>query len=181
MARLKQYYKENVAEALQEKFSYANKMKTPRMVKIVVNMGVGEGSRSDDVMEAARKELATITGQAPKITKARKSVANFKLREGMNVGCKTTLRGARMWEFYDRLVNVALPRIRDFRGVSDKGFDGRGNYNLGIKEQIIFPEIDYDKIPRILGMDVSIVTTAETDEEAYELLRLMNMPFRRSN
>ena len=181
MARLKKYYKENVVEALNEKFNYANKMQIPRVVKIVVNMGVGEGSRSDDVMEAARKELAKITGQAPKITKARKSVANFKLREGMNVGAKVTMRGVRMWEFYDRLVNIALPRIRDFRGVSEKGFDGRGNYNLGIKEQFIFPEIDYDKISRIMGMDISIVTTAETDEEAHELLRLLNMPFRRSN
>jgi len=181
MARLKKYYRENVAPSLNDKFKYANPMQIPRMVKIVVNMGVGEGSRNPDLIDAAQKDLAKISGQQPKITKARKSVANFKLREGMNVGTKVTLRGDRMWEFLDRLVNVALPRIRDFRGVSEKGFDGRGNYNLGIKEQIIFPEIDYDKIARIMGMDISIVTTAETDEEATELLRLLNMPFRRVN
>ncbi len=181
MARLKEYYKENVAPAMNEKFKYANPNQIPKMVKIVVNMGVGEGSRDGNLIEAARKDMAAITGQAPKITKARKSVANFKLREGMDVGSKVTLRGEMMWEFMDRLVNVALPRIRDFRGVSEKGFDGRGNYNLGVKEQIIFPEIDYDKIARIMGMDISIVTTAETDEEAAEMLRLLNMPFRRSN
>ncbi len=181
MARLKEYYKENVVPAMSEKFKYGNPNQIPRMVKIVVNMGVGEGSRTPELIKSAHKELGTITGQLPKITKARKSVANFKLREGMDVGTKVTLRGKMMWEFLDRLVNVALPRIRDFRGVSEKGFDGRGNYNLGVKEQIIFPEIDYDKIARIMGMDISIVTTAETDEEAAEMLRLLNMPFRRSN
>ncbi|MDP6419106.1 MAG: 50S ribosomal protein L5 [Candidatus Krumholzibacteria bacterium] len=180
MARLRGFYKENVFPAMKDKFSYGNPMKVPRVVKIVVNMGLGEGSRNSSILEAATKDLATITGQKPKITKARISVANFKLRAGMDVGSKVTLRGNQMWEFMDRLVNVALPRVRDFRGVSEKGFDGRGNYNLGIKEQIIFPEIDYDKISRIQGMDVSIVTTAETDEEAMELLRLLNMPFRRN-
>jgi large subunit ribosomal protein L5 len=180
MARLSQYYKESVVPALKDRFKYGNPMQVPKLTKIVVNMGVGEGSRNDSMIKAADAEIRTITGQAPKITKARKSVANFKLREGMDVGLKVTLRGDRMWEFLDRLVNVALPRVRDFRGVPTKSFDGRGNYNLGIKEQIIFPEIDYDKISRIQGMDISFVTTAETDEEGMELLRLLNMPFRRN-
>ena len=180
MARLKAYYHENVVPALQEKFAYTNPMQIPRLKKIVVNMGVGEGGRTESMIVAAEKELRTITGQKPRINQARKSVANFKIREGMPVGLKVTLRGARMWEFYDRLVNVALPRVRDFRGVPDKSFDGRGNYNLGVKEQIIFPEIDYDKISRIQGMDINFVTTAETDEEAMELLKQLNMPFRRN-
>ncbi len=180
MARLKAYYHENVVPALQEKFAYANPMQIPRLKKIVVNMGVGEGGRTESMIVAAEKELRTITGQKPRINQARKSVANFKIREGMPVGLKVTLRGARMWEFYDRLVNVALPRVRDFRGVPDKSFDGRGNYNLGVKEQIIFPEIDYDKISRIQGMDINFVTSAETDEEAMELLKQLNMPFRRN-
>ncbi|MCP4549591.1 MAG: 50S ribosomal protein L5 [bacterium] len=180
MARLRGYYKETVIAALNDKFKYANPMQIPRLTKIVVNMGVGEGSRNESLIKAATVEMRTITGQAPKVTKARKSIANFKLREGMNVGLKVTLRGDRMWEFLDRLVNVALPRVRDFRGVPTKSFDGRGNYNLGVKEQIIFPEIDYDKIARVQGMDISFVTTAATDEEAMELLRLLNMPFRRN-
>lgn len=178
MPRMKEHYIEKVAPALKEKFKYGNPMQVPRLAKIVVNMGMGEGSRNDALMKAAIKDLTTVTGQAPQVIRARKSVANFKLREGMDVGCKVTLRGARMWEFLDRLVNVALPRIRDFRGIPTRSFDGRGNYNLGVKEQIMFPEIDYDKIARIMGMDISIVTTAETDEEALELLRLLNMPFR---
>lgn len=180
MARLKAYYAENVVPALQEKFGYGNPMQVPRLMKIVVNMGCGEGSRTESVLKAAEQELTTITGQKPRINQARKSVANFKIREGMPVGLKVTLRGKRMWEFLDRLVNVALPRVRDFRGVPTKSFDGRGNYNLGVKEQIIFPEIDYDKISRIQGMDINFVTTAETDEEAMELLRQLNMPFRRN-
>jgi large subunit ribosomal protein L5 len=180
MARLKAYYQESVAPALQAKFNYGNPMQVPRLKKIVVNMGVGEGSRNENMIKAAEAELTTITGQKPRVNAARKSVANFKIREGMPVGLKVTLRGARMWEFLDRLVNVALPRVRDFRGVPTKSFDGRGNYNLGVKEQIMFPEIDFDKISRIQGMDINFVTSAETDEEAMELLRLLNMPFRRN-
>ena len=180
MARLKAFYRETVAPALQEKYSYGNPMQVPRLKKIVVNMGVGEGSRNEAMLKAAEGDLTKITGQKPRVNAARKSVANFKIREGMPVGLKVTLRGDRMWEFYDRLVNVALPRVRDFRGVPAKSFDGRGNYNLGLKEQIIFPEIDYDKIARIQGMDINFVTSAETDEEAMELLRLLNMPFRRN-
>ena len=177
---MKAYYRENVAPALQAKFNYGNPMQVPRLMKIVVNMGVGEGARNENMIKAAEAELTTITGQKPRVNAARKSVANFKIREGMPVGLKVTLRGARMWEFLDRLVNVALPRVRDFRGVPTKSFDGRGNYNLGIKEQIMFPEIDFDKISRIQGMDINFVTSAETDEEAMELLRLLNMPFRRN-
>jgi large subunit ribosomal protein L5 len=180
MARLKQYYRESVVPALQDKFKYENSMQVPQLKKIVVNMGVGEGARNNALIKAAREELGTITGQLPRVNRARKSVANFKIREGMDVGLKVTLRGDRMWEFLDRLVNVALPRIRDFRGVPTRSFDGRGNYNLGIKEQIIFPEIDFDKISRIQGMDINFVTSAETDEEALELLRQLNMPFRRN-
>jgi len=180
MARLKGFYKETVAPALQAKYGYANPMQVPQLKKIVVNMGVGEGSRNEAMLKAAEADLTRITGQKPRVNAARKSVANFKIREGMPVGLKVTLRGDRMWEFYDRLVNVALPRVRDFRGVPAKSFDGRGNYNLGLKEQIIFPEIDYDKIARIQGMDINFVTSAETDEEAMELLRLLNMPFRRN-
>ncbi len=180
MARLKAYYHENVVPALNEKFGYQNAMQVPRLKKIVVNMGVGEGARTESFITAAEKDLTVITGQKPRINAARKSVANFKIREGMPVGMKVTLRGARMWEFLDRLVNVALPRVRDFRGVPTKSFDGRGNYNLGVKEQIMFPEIDYDKISRIQGMDINFVTSAETDEEAMELLKQLNMPFRRN-
>ena len=180
MARLKSFYAEKVVPALNDKFKYKNPMCIPRLTKIVVNMGVGEGSRNENLIKSAATEIATITGQKAKLNRARMSVANFKLREGMPVGLKVTLRGDRMWEFLDRFVNVALPRMRDFRGVPTKSFDGRGNYNLGVKEQIIFPEIDYDKISRIQGMDINFVTTAETDEEAEELLRLLNMPFRRN-
>ncbi|MBM4116965.1 50S ribosomal protein L5 [bacterium] len=180
MARLKAFYKETVAPALQAKYGYANPLQVPRLKKIVINMGVGEGSRNEALIKAAETDLTTITGQKPRVNAARKSVANFKIREGMPVGLKVTLRGDRMWEFYDRLVNVALPRVRDFRGVPSKSFDGRGNYNLGLKEQIIFPEIDFDKITRIQGMDINFVTSAETDEEAMELLRQLNMPFRRN-
>lgn len=179
MARLRGFYKENVFPAMKDKFSYGNPMKVPRVVKIVVNMGLGEGSRNSSILEAATKDLATITGQKPKITKARISVANFKLRAGMDVGSKVTLRGNQMWEFMDRLVNVALPRVRDFRGVSEKGFDGRGNYNLGIKEQIIFPEIDYDKVDKVRGLDITITTNAGTDDEARALLAAFNFPFRK--
>lgn len=180
MARLKAFYKETVAPALQAKYGYKNPMQVPRLMKIVINMGVGEGSRNEALLKAAEADLTTISGQKPRLNAARKSVANFKIREGMPVGMKVTLRGDRMWEFYDRLVNVALPRVRDFRGVPNKSFDGRGNYNLGLKEQIIFPEIDFDKITRIQGMDINFVTSAETDEEAMELLRQLNMPFRRN-
>jgi large subunit ribosomal protein L5 len=180
MARLKAFYQETVAPALQAKYTYGNPMQVPQLKKIVVNMGVGEGSRNEAMLKAAEADLTRITGQKPRLNAARKSVANFKIREGMPVGLKVTLRGDRMWEFYDRLVNVALPRVRDFRGVPAKSFDGRGNYNLGLKEQIIFPEIDFDKIARIQGMDINFVTSAETDEEAMELLRLLNMPFRRN-
>jgi large subunit ribosomal protein L5 len=160
-----------------DKFKYKSIMEVPRLEKIVVNMGVGDAKDNPKFLESAVEELAAITGQKPIVTKAKKSVAAFKLRQGMNVGAKVTLRGDRMYEFYDRLVNVALPRVRDFRGVSEKSFDGRGNYALGIKEQLIFPEIDYDKVEKVRGMDIIIVTTARTDEEARELLRLMGMPF----
>jgi len=176
--RLKAKYEEQVLPALMKKFNYKNRMQAPRFVKIVVNMGIGEASQNIKLLESAMNDLAIITGQRPVIRRARKSIASFKLRAGAPVGCKVTLRGARMYEFYDRLVNVAIPRIRDFRGLPRKSFDGRGNYTLGIKEQIIFPEIDYDKVDRIMGMDITIVTSAKTDEEASELLRLMAMPFR---
>ncbi len=177
MARLKDFYKNEAAPALMGKFKYKSVMQIPKIEKVIVNMGVGEAKENPKVLEFAVDDLATITGQKPIITKAKKSVAAFKLREGMSVGTKVTLRGDRMYEFLDRLLNVALPRVRDFRGVSDKAFDGRGNYSLGIKEQLIFPEIDYDKIDKVRGMDISIVTTAKTDEEARELLKLLGMPF----
>ncbi len=178
MARLKTLYKEKVAPALAEQFGYKNPMQVPKLVKIVVNMGVGEAAQNAKALEGAISDMTLITGQKPVVTRARKSIANFKLREGMPVGCRVTLRGDRMWEFFDRLVNVALPRIRDFKGISPKSFDGRGNYTLGVKEQIIFPEIDYDKVDRIRGMDITIVTTAKTDEEGRVLLKHFNMPFR---
>ncbi len=177
MARLKDYYKNEVVSAMMDKFKYKNVMQVPKLEKIVINMGVGEAKENAKFLESAVDELATISGQKPVVTKARKSVAAFKLREGMSVGTKVTLRGDRMYEFLDRLVNIALPRVRDFRGVSDKSFDGRGNYALGIKEQLIFPEINYDKVEKVRGMDIIIVTTAKTDEESRELLRLMGMPF----
>ena len=177
MARLKDKYRAEVAPALKEHFGYKNVMQIPRLEKIVINMGLGDCKDNPKALEVAVKELAAIAGQQPLVTKARKSIANFKLREGMNVGAKVTLRGSRMEEFMDKLVNIALPRVRDFRGVSDKAFDGRGNYALGIREQLLFPEIEYDKVEKIRGMEMIFVTTAQTDEECKELLRLLGMPF----
>ena len=176
MARLKETYKNEIVDAMIKKFGYKNIMEVPKLEKIVINMGVGEAKENAKVLESAVKDMETISGQKAVITKAKHSIANFKIREGMPIGCKVTLRGERMYEFLDRLVNLALPRVRDFRGVNPNSFDGRGNYALGIKE-LIFPEIEYDKIDKVRGMDVIIVTTAKTDEEARELLRLFNMPF----
>ncbi len=176
-SRLKEMYKNEIVDAMVKKFGYKNVMEVPKLDKIVINMGVGEAKENAKILEAAVSDMETITGQKAVITKAKNSVANFKIREGQAIGCKTTLRGDKMYEFLDRLVNLALPRVRDFRGVSANSFDGRGNYALGIKEQIIFPEIEYDKVDKVRGMDVIIVTTARTDEEARELLRLFNMPF----
>ena len=176
-ARLKELYNNEIIEALTKKFGYKNIMEVPKLDKIVINMGVGEAKENAKLLESAVKDMETITGQKAVLTKAKNSVANFKIREGMAIGCKTTLRGEKMYEFLDRLVNLALPRVRDFRGVNPIGFDGRGNYALGIKEQIIFPEIEYDKIDKTRGMDIIFVTTAKTDEEARELLKLFNMPF----
>ena len=178
MSRLKDKYTKEVAPVLMEKFGYKSAMQLPKLDKVVINIGLGEAKDNPKAVEAACNDLAQITGQKPIVTKARKSVANFKLREGMNIGCKVTLRAERMYEFVDRLFNVALPRVRDFRGINANGFDGRGNYSLGIREQLIFPEIDYDKIDKIRGMDINFVTTAKTDEEARELLKLMGAPFR---
>ena len=180
MARLKDRYREEVAPALRERFGYQNPMRIPRLEKIVVNMGVGEAVQNSRAMDGAMADLAKITGQKPQLRRARKSVAGFKIREGMPVGARVTLRGERMWEFLDRLVSIALPRVRDFRGISPRSFDGKGNYALGLREQLIFPEISYDEIDATRGMDVAMVTTAETDEEARELLRLLGMPFRQS-
>ena len=177
MARFKDKYQNDVAKALMEKFGYKSVMEIPKIEKVVINMGLGDGKDNPKVIKAAVDELATIAGQAPIITKAKKSVANFKVREGMNVGAKVTLRGERMYEFIDRFITIALPRVRDFRGVNANSFDGRGNYTLGIKEQLIFPEINIDKVEHVRGMDITFVTTAKTDEEARELLRLMGMPF----
>ncbi|MBR1524005.1 MAG: 50S ribosomal protein L5 [Lachnospiraceae bacterium] len=177
MSRYKDTYNSEIRDAMQKKFGYKNVMEIPKLEKIVVNMGVGEAKDNAKLLDSAVSDLEKITGQHVVTTKAKKAVANFKIREGMQIGCKVTLRGDKMYDFLDRLVNLALPRVRDFRGVSAKSFDGRGNYALGIKEQIIFPEIEYDKIDKIRGMDVIIVTTAKTDEEARELLRLFNMPF----
>ena len=171
-------YDDTVVSELMKKFNYSNVMQVPRMEKIVVNMGVGEAINDAKLLEAAMKDLGTITGQQPKITRSKKAIAGFKLRAGMPVGCRVTLRRDNMWEFFDRLVNVAIPRIRDFRGLSPKSFDGRGNYTFGVKEHIIFPEIDYDKIVKVLGMDITIVTSAKTDEEARELIMLLGMPLR---
>jgi large subunit ribosomal protein L5 len=176
--RLKEHYEKNVLPELVKRFSYRNPMQAPRLRKIVVNMGVGDALQNIKMLDTAAAELSTIAGQKAAIRRAKKSIANFKLRQGQPIGCMVTLRGARMYEFYDRLVNVALPRIRDFRGVPTKSFDGRGNYTIGLTEQIIFPEINYDKVEKIRGMDVTFVTSAKTDEEGQELLRLMNMPFR---
>ncbi|HQD76691.1 MAG: 50S ribosomal protein L5 [Peptococcaceae bacterium MAG4] len=178
MPRLKDKYKNEVVPAMIQKFGYKNIMQVPKLEKIVVNMGLGEAIQNSKIIDAAVNDIMTITGQRPVVTKAKKSIAAFKLRAGMSVGAKVTLRGNRMYEFMDRLVNVALPRVRDFRGLSPKSFDGRGNYSMGVKEQLIFPEIDYDKIDKTRGMDIIIVTTAKTDEEARELLKLMGMPFR---
>jgi len=178
MARLKEKYLTEVAPALLQKFNYNNVMQVPRIEKVVINMGLGEAIANPKVMDSAVTDLTKIAGQKPVVTRAKKSIAAFKLREGMPIGTKVTLRGERMYEFIDKLVNVALPRVRDFHGVSPKAFDGRGNYTLGIKEQLIFPEIEYDKIDKLRGMDVVFVTTAKTDEEARALLKLMGMPFR---
>ena len=175
--RIKEKYLAEAVPALQQKFGYKNVMEIPRLEKVIINMGLGVCKDNAKALESAVAELTQIAGQKPLVTKAKKSVANFKLRQGMNVGAKVTLRGARMEEFMDKLVNIALPRVRDFRGVSTKAFDGRGNYALGIKEQLIFPEIDYDKVEKIRGMEMIFVTTAKTDEEAKELLRLLGMPF----
>jgi large subunit ribosomal protein L5 len=177
LSRLREFYQTDIVEAMMKKFGYKNKMQVPKLEKVVINMGVGEAKENAKVLESAVADLEKITGQKVVTTKAKKSVANFKLREGMSIGCKVTLRGERMYEFVDRLINLALPRVRDFRGVNPDAFDGRGNYALGIKEQLIFPEIEYDKIDKIRGMDVVFVTTANTDEEARELLTLFNMPF----
>ena len=177
MARLKEIYQNEIVDAMIKKFGYKNIMEVPKLDKIVVNMGVGEAKENAKVLEAAIKDMETITGQKAVATKAKNAIANFKIRENMPIGCKTTLRGEKMYEFLDRLINLSLPRVRDFRGVNPNAFDGRGNYALGIKEQIIFPEIEYDKVDKVRGMDIIIVTTAKTDEEARELLTLFNMPF----
>lgn len=179
MSRLKEIYQNEIVDAMIAKFGYKNIMEVPKLDKIVVNMGIGEAKENAKILDTAVKELETITGQKVVTTKAKKSVANFKIRQGMPIGCKVTLRGEKMYDFADRLINLSLPRVRDFRGVSADSFDGRGNYALGIKEQLIFPEIEYDKIDKIRGMDIIFVTTAKTDEEARELLRLFNMPFKK--
>lgn len=175
--RIKEIYDKEVVQALMEKFSYKNIMEVPKLEKVVINIGVGEAKENQKFLDAAVSDLTLISGQKPVVTRAKKSIANFKIRQDMPIGCKVTLRKGRMYEFVDKLMNVALPRVRDFRGVSDKSFDGRGNYSLGIKEQIIFPEIEYDKIDKVRGMDIVFVTTAKTDEEARELLKLLGMPF----
>ena len=177
MSRLSEQYKNEIVDAMIKKFEYKNIMEVPKLDKVVINMGVGEAKENAKVLDSAVKDLETITGQKVVLTRAKNSVANFKIREGMPIGCKVTLRGEKMYEFVDRLVNLALPRVRDFRGVNPNAFDGRGNYALGIKEQLIFPEIDYDKIDKVRGMDICFVTTANTDEEARELLALMGAPF----
>ena len=177
MSRYKEMYKNEIVAAMTNKFGYKNIMEVPKLEKIVINMGVGEAKENAKILDSAVKDLETIAGQKAVLTKAKNSVANFKIRAGMPIGCKVTLRGEKMYEFLDRLVNLALPRVRDFRGVSANSFDGRGNYALGIKEQLIFPEIEYDKVDKVRGMDIIFVTTAKTDEEARELLTLFNMPF----
>ncbi|KAJ52236.1 large subunit ribosomal protein L5 [Clostridium tetanomorphum] len=175
--RLQEKYEKEVVTALMEKFGYQNIMEVPKLEKIVINMGVGEAKENQKILESAVSDLTIITGQKPVLTRAKKSIANFKIRENMPIGCKVTLRKQKMYEFADKLMNIALPRVRDFRGISDKSFDGRGNYSLGVKEQLIFPEIEYDKIDKVRGMDIIFVTTAKTDEEARELLRFLGMPF----
>ncbi|PYG85663.1 large subunit ribosomal protein L5 [Ruminiclostridium sufflavum DSM 19573] len=177
MARLKDKYKSEAIPALQAKFKYSSSMQIPKLEKVVLNMGVGEVKDNPKAMDSAVSDMTLISGQKPVVTKAKKSIAAFKLRQGMNIGCKVTLRGERMYEFVDKLLNVAIPRVRDFRGVSGNSFDGRGNYSLGIKEQLIFPEIEYDKVDKVRGMDIVFVTTAKSDEEARELLKLLGMPF----
>jgi large subunit ribosomal protein L5 len=178
MSHLKTSYRQDLIPRLMEKFGYKNVMQVPQLSKIVLNMGLGEAIQNIKILDSAVDELALIAGQRPVVTRARKSIASFKLRAGVSIGCRVTLRGERMYDFFTKLVNIALPRVRDFRGVSGKAFDGRGNYSLGIKEHIIFPEIDYDKIDKIKGLNVTVVTTAQTDEEGKELLKLMGMPFR---
>jgi large subunit ribosomal protein L5 len=180
MARLKEFYYKEVVPAMVKKFGYKNPMEVPKLEKVIVNMGLGEAIQNVKILDNAAQELSMIVGQKPVITKAKKSIATFKLRQGMSIGCRVTLRKERMYEFYDRLVNINLPRVRDFRGIPMKSFDGRGNFALGLKEQIIFPEIDYDKIDKIRGMNIVVVTSAKTDEEARELLRLLGMPFKAS-
>ena len=180
MARLRERYREEVIPTLREKFGYENVMQVPRLEKIVVNMGVGEAAQNSRALDGAMDDLARITGQKPQLRRARKSIAGFKIREGMPVGARTTLRGERMWEFLDRLISIALPRVRDFRGISPRSFDGRGNFALGLREQLIFPEISHDAVEATRGLDVAVVTTAKTDEESRELLRLLGMPFRAS-
>jgi large subunit ribosomal protein L5 len=180
MARLKDRYREEIAPALKDRFEIQNPMRIPKLEKIVVNMGVGEASQDSRRLDGAMEDLARITGQKPQLRRARKSIAGFKIRDGMPVGARVTLRGERMWEFLDRLITIALPRVRDFRGISPRSFDGRGNFALGLREQTIFPEISYDSIDTTQGLDVAVVTTAETDEEARELLRMLGMPFRTS-
>lgn len=179
-ARMRGIYDQTVVPALQEEFKYGNPHQVPRLVKAVVNMGLGEAVQNPKIIEAAQNELSQIVGQKAIVTRAKKSIAGFKLREGMPIGVAVTLRRDRMWEFLDRLMNVALPRVRDFRGVNGKGFDGKGNFSMGVREHIIFPEIDYDKTDKIKGLNISVVTTAQTDEEAYALLRLLGMPFRKA-
>lgn len=178
MARLQQYYREMVVPELQQSLGITNPMRVPKIAKITVNMGVGEAVADKKILDNATADLAKITGQKPLVTRARKSVASFKVRDGLSIGCKVTLRGARMYEFLDRLINIAMPRIRDFRGVSLRSFDGRGNYNFGVREQIIFPEINYDKVEKIKGLNITVVTTARNDEEGRALLRHLGMPFR---
>lgn len=180
MARLKEKYLSDIVPAMQDKFKFKSPMQIPKLEKVVINMGVGDVKENPKAMDAATSDLALITGQKPIITKAKKSVAAFKVREGMNIGCKVTLRGSKMYEFVDKLFNVALPRVRDFRGVSNNSFDGRGNYSLGVKEQLMFPEVEYDKVDKVRGMDITFVTTAKNDEEAKELLKLLGMPFSQS-
>lgn len=179
MSRLRETYKNEIVDSMIKKFGYKNAMQVPKIEKVIINMGVGEAKDNAKLLDTAVKDLEIIAGQKPVVTRAKKSVANFKLREGMAIGCKVTLRGQKMYEFVDRLINLALPRVRDFRGVNPNAFDGRGNFALGIKEQLIFPEIEYDKVDKVRGMDVIFVTTAKTDEEARELLTLFNMPFQK--
>jgi large subunit ribosomal protein L5 len=178
MSRLKELYQKQIVPGLQKEYSYSNVMAVPKLEKIVINMGVGEAIQNAKLLDAAVEELAAITGQHPVITRAKKSIASFKLRRDMPIGCSVTLRGERMYEFFDRLVNIALPRVRDFRGLSTKSFDGRGNYTIGLRDQLIFPEIDYSKVSKIKGMNVCLVTTAKTDDEARTLLRMLGLPFR---